>query len=196
MRLHQAGQRRRYMVCRRPVVKRGFGIQVPKDRAFSKVLAAIFIAIVVASGSFGYFVFRGQPHTTSCGKCFISQPVVDLVISELASSTGKSGHVNEQLNVTAGQVTILHIQVYSETQVNVTLTFHVFDSSANLSSGITGAFSPQIFVVPSQGNQTSVLQMNIPNNAEAGLYPAVASATDLQNSSWVWGTYFGINVTR
>ena len=121
--------------------------------------------------------------------------MVDVVIPELASRTDENGGVNEVLNVSAGQTATLHVQIFTEQAVNVTLSFKSFIASANGSQVMIGSFSPSTLAVPLNGNATSVLHIFIPPQVPSGVYSAAVSAVGIQNSSWVWGDYFNINVT-
>jgi hypothetical protein len=129
-------------------------------------------------------------------QCFVTEPVVDVIIPELASSTDKNGGVNEQLNVTSGRAVTLHVQIYPLAQINISLSFRAFLSSSGNVSGITATFSPAQLSIRLNGNESSTVVLNVPQSAPSGVYPAVVSAQDVENSSWVWGSYFNINITR
>ena len=166
-------------------------------RAISTILAAALIAIVVAASLVGYFLLRPTQttSTTSCSSCFIQQPVVDVIIPELASKSDQNGGVNEMLNVSSGQTATLHVQIFTEQAVNVTLSFKSFIANANSSQTMTGSFSPPTLAASLNGNATSVLHIFISPDVPNGVYSAAVSAVGIQNSSWVWGDYFNINVT-
>jgi hypothetical protein len=120
---------------------------------------------------------------------------VDVIIPELASATDKNGGVNEPLNVSGGQTSTLHVQIYPLAQINVSLSFRVFPSSSGNASEITATFSPAELEIPLNGNESSSVIISVPLSTPTGVYPAAVSAQDLENSSWVWGSYFSINVT-
>lgn len=164
------------------------------SRAITNLIAVLIILIIVAAGAVGYFLMQPRvTTTTNCTGCFIQQPVVDVIIPELASKTDQNGGLNEQLNVTAGQTVSLHVQIFTEAPVNVTLYFKFF--ATNESQNITASLSPDTLMVPTLGNATSLLRISFPPNLKQGAYSAVVSAVDIQNSSWVWGDYFNIEVT-
>lgn len=167
-----------------------------KSKAVSKLVALAVIVFIVAAVAMGYFLFQPKPTTTTdCLNCFIQQPVVDVIIPELASQTDQNGGVNVPLNATSGETSVIHVVVYSEQAVNVTLSFKSFISGSNESQLMTAAFSPSTLVVPKLGNATSVVHIFISPSVANGTYTAVISAVASQNSSWVWGDYFKINVT-
>ena len=166
------------------------------SKAVSKLLAVVVIVVIVAAAALGYFLLQPKgTTTTNCPGCFIQQPVVDVIIPELASQTDQNGGVNQPLNATAGQTSTLRVQVYSEEAVNVPLSFKSFISGANGSQLMTAAFSPSTLDVPNLGNATAVLHIFISPSVAKGVYSAAISAVAIQNSSWVWGDYFSINVT-
>lgn len=165
------------------------------SRAVSTLFAILIILIIIAAAAIGYFLIQPRVSTTTnCTGCFIQQPVVDVVIPELASKTDQNGGVNEQLNVTAGETVSLHVQVFTEQAVNVTLSFRPFLPSSNSSQMVIASFDPDSLVVPTLGNATSQLRLSFSPDLKPGVYSAAISAVANENSSWIWGDYFNFNV--
>jgi hypothetical protein len=157
--------------------------------------ATAFLVFDQTTGSNATSTEKCNTPVATIAGCFVYMPVVDVIIPELAGGTDQNGGVNEVLNVSTGQTTILHVQVYPEVKLNTTLSFSVSSyHSANI-SGITATFTPQQLSIALNGNGSSTVTLHVSNNLAPGTYYAAISATDVEHTPWVWGDYFNINVT-
>ncbi|MHB8568118.1 MAG: hypothetical protein ACYC7D_11910 [Nitrososphaerales archaeon] len=172
--------------------------------AITKIVAIVIILIIVAVGSvaaFQYLRTQGGPTVSVCTTCFVTEPVVDVIIPSLISHSGASGQSNAPLNVTRGEIVPIVVQIYSTRQINAKMLFHILSSpsqnGSNLdaSSLITGSFNPATLLSTAQSSGNTSLSLAVSNGALFGEYTAAVSATDIDNSSWTWGTIITINVS-
>ncbi|MCL4518695.1 MAG: hypothetical protein M1587_05805 [Thaumarchaeota archaeon] len=184
-------------------------------------VGALIFAVIVA-GSLSYFFFTsgraiGNVHSStssvSCYKnnsCFVNEPVVDIIIPKLSQSLGSNEVGNNVLNVTRGESVSLTIFVYPTINLNATMELELFppvtgssasfdnfsssSSTSTSSAGINADFNPSYMSISANGQASTVMTLNMSSAAETGVYSASASAVDINNPTFVWGTFFQINV--
>ncbi len=184
----------------------------------------VVVLLVVVSGVVMYTFFlaplrsNNPPVSGSNCKngCFVSEPVVDVIIPSLATTHGLGGATNHMLNVTRGQTVPMNVEVYTtNVAINATMQLFIVPTSQGSNSsngttssntttsslisktggaGITVRFNPANLSIRASSNESSVMTLSISSTAAEGYYDATVSAMDPDNSSYVWGTFFEINV--
>ena len=201
---------------------RQYGQNSPRTGIARVVFVGTIIFAVIVAGSLSYFFFStgravGNVHSStssvsSCyenNSCFVSEPVVDVIIPKLSQSLGSNEVANNVLNVTGGESVSLTVVVYPTINLNATMKLELFppviansssfdsSSSSSTSSGSAGInvdFNPLNMSISANGHASTVMTLNISSLAEVGVYSATASAVDIDNPAFVWGTFFQINV--
>ncbi len=186
------------------------------------IVIVVVILIVVSVVMYTFFLAplrsNNSPVSGSNCKngCFISEPVVDVIIPSLATTHGFNGATNKLLNLTRGETVSMNVEVYtSKVGVNATMQLFIYPplEGSNSSSGtttsnttssslisktggagISAKFSPANLSIPASSNETSIMTLSVSSTAIEGYYSATVSAFDPDNPSYVWGTLFEINV--
>lgn len=204
---------------------REYGQNSPRTGIARVVFLGTIIFAVIVAGSLSYFFFStGQAvhnvhastsSVSSCyenNSCFVSEPVVDVIIPKLSQSLGSNEVGNNMLNVTRGESVSLTVVVYPTINLNATMKLELFpplNNSATSSSSETSVsssstptsendiivgFNPQNMSISANGQGSAIMTLNVSTNAQLGVYSATASAFDIDNPSYVWGAFFQINV--
>ncbi|HKW04991.1 MAG TPA: hypothetical protein VJN71_06805 [Nitrososphaerales archaeon] len=155
---------------------------------FSLVVAILIISIAVY---FSYFYPSRNTLPTSTYS-FVNIPVGDVIIPKLAKNFG-GGVSNVPLNATAGVTTNLTVSLYLQINANVTPSFQVVTPSGD-SSYFKANFAPGRLLVIENTNASTVLTLRVSSSTPSGLYSAVVSFVDDNNSAYYWGTSVSINV--
>ncbi len=187
------------------------------------VLIVVVLLVLVSAVMYSFFLAPLRTNSSlvsgsNCKNgCFISEPVVDVLIPSLATIHGFNGATNHVLNVTRGQTVSMIVEVYtSNVGVNATMQLLIYPppGGSNSSSGTTSSntttsslligkmggaaisaeFSPVNLSITADNNASSVMTLSVSSTAVEGYYDATVSATDPSNPSYVWGTFFEINV--
>jgi hypothetical protein len=155
---------------------------------FSVVVAILIVSIAVY---FGYF-YQSRSTLPTSTYSFVNIPVGDVIIPKLAKNFG-GGVSNVPLNTTAGVTTNLTVSLYLQINANVTPTFQVVSPSGD-SSYFSVNFEPGRLSVFENVNASTVLTIRVSSSTPPGLYSAVVSFVDDNNSAYYWGTNVPINV--
>ena len=169
------------------------------------ISVGIIVVLVIVVSTIAIIDLLAQPKANqySTSLPFIVQPVVDVIVPSLYTNQG-SNNDNIPLNVTGGQVVVLTVNIYSTTNLNLTMEYHVLsysgasenNSSTIASSLLTSAsFSPETLAVQGDGNGTTELTVAFSSSPVPGEYNSVISAVNLDNSSQEWGDIIKVNVT-
>ena len=171
------------------------------DKAISTTASIILVVLIAGAAIvFAYsYVSLTTPKstTTVCSGCFVSEPVVDVIIPSLITHSNANGADNAPLNLTRGEPTTISVGVFPTLPVNVTLQFMILSTPPNVTSDsipIMGNFTPSKLTVNADSNGTSTLSIDVAPGSPVGAYSAEVTAIDFANSSWSWGTVFTINV--
>ncbi|MHB8565464.1 MAG: hypothetical protein ACYC7D_04740 [Nitrososphaerales archaeon] len=99
--------------------------------AITKIVAIVIILIITAVGSVAalqYLRTQGGPTASVCNTCFVTEPVVDVIIPNLISHSGASGQSNAPLNVTRDETIPILVQIYSTKSIIAQMQFHILSS--------------------------------------------------------------------
>lgn len=161
-------------------------------------VAVVVIVAAAASVQLGIIGRIGGPSgtTTSCSTCFQHEPVVDVVMPALGSS-GNTTNPNRQVNMTRGETKSFEVDVYPTIPLGFALSFDTVLSpgSQGATPAITASFQPQSMSVAANAKGAASMTVVAAQTAAKGVYDIVVSATNLANSSQVWGLYFEISVS-
>lgn len=132
---------------------------------------------------------------------FVEQPVVDVIVPSLFRQQG-SNNGNVPLNVTQGENVSMIVNVYTTVSLALEMDFKVISggpsqsntSSITQSTLITPAFDPDVLNISGAGQGTCNLTLHFSEAVNVGAYNSVISATNIDNSSQVWGAIVEINV--
>lgn len=155
---------------------------------FTVVLAILIISIAVY---FGYF-YPGRNTLPTTTYSFVNIPVGDVIIPKLERNFG-GGVSNVPLNMTAGVPANLTVSLYLQINANVTPTFQVVSPTGS-SSYFSTNFEPVRLSVIENVNASTILTIRVSSSAPSGVYSAVVSFVDDNNSAYYWGTSVPINV--
>jgi hypothetical protein len=170
-------------------------------------LVAVLLAIVAAAIAGANLYFNGNASNQTTPNSFIIQPVLDIIIPSLFHESSTGG-VNAPLNVSAGQSLSLSVQLFPITDLNVSMQFRYFAlnenstvsfSSSNINQSgqpLAATFTPSSVKLGAEHAVNLTMQLAISPDAMIGRYNTVISATNLQNSSQVWGVIVQINITK
>lgn len=132
---------------------------------------------------------------------FVEQPVVDVIVPSLFRQQG-SNNGNVPLNVTQGETVSMIVNVYTSVSLALKMDFEVLsggpsqsnNSSTTESILITPAFNPDVLNISGAGQGTCNLTLHFSAAVNIGDYNSVISATNINNSSQVWGAIVEINI--
>jgi hypothetical protein len=156
-------------------------------------LIAIIVAIVISLAAYRAIAVLGSDNSSSTSH-YISQPVMDVIISKLAKNANNGG-TSIPLNVTVGESVNLTVSAYTESNMNLTTSFYVYSGTGlNASSWISASFNPMSFQAIANQNASTIMTLHISNSTPSGTYSAIASVEDISDPSYTSGFNFFINV--
>ncbi len=174
-----------------------------RHESMAIVVVIVLALIVVGVASYDLLTPRTTHAQQSTSYSFVQQPVVDLIIPTLFRQQG-SDSGNLPLNVTRGENVTLSIDVYSTASITFRMQYEIYllsaDSASSTLSGTNSTtmsvdFNPQSLTVDTNAKGVSIMHLSVPSQTPTGIYTAVVTAVNVNNSTQSWGDIFQINVS-